>query len=484
MQERSLLKLFLVLNAALAGGFAVYLFITHAPQPKVETVSFATTKTNAAVRATNLISKGTNALAATNATVATAPAPATNAPAPKPTFTNRRFTWQDVESDAYRTYLESLRAVGCPEERVRGIVTADIEELFADRRLKEAVAQDTQWWTNDTMRLLLNPQASVLAEKGRTLENQRLALVEKLLGPEAAEKERDVPAFWSNVPLSGPVLGKLDREKHAAVQEICGRSIERSYAMQAPRWAQFNDPQAQLPTEVDLAKLREQTRSEIRKVLTPEEQEEFLLRYSQVSHNLATELSGFDPSPEEFRRIFRAVDPIDHRLHLEFGSAAALSPQQRERYERQRSEAIRGVLSPERYQAFLVAKDPLYRQAKMTANQMRAPSEAFPTVYALVKTNENRRQKILADAALEEQRKNTALQALSAEQQKILADAALDEPKKREALQALSARQQKILADANLSAQQRNAAMQQISAQQQQEMLRILNGGMATRRAN
>ena len=483
MQERSLLKLFLVLNAALAGGFAVYLFITHASQPKVEMVSFAAVQTNLAGRAAKTTSTSTNVLVATNVTVAAAPAPVTNATAPKLVLSSRRFTWQDVESDAYRTYLESLRAVGCPEERVRGIVTADIEELFADRRLKEAVAHDMQWWTNDTMRMFLNPQASALAEKGRTLENQRLALIEKLLGSEAAEKERDVPAFWSNVPLSGPVLGKLDREKHAAVQEICGRSIERSYAMQAVRFAQFNDPQPQLPTEVDLAKLREQTRSEIRKVLTPEEQEEFLLRYSQVSHNLATELTGFDPSPEEFRKIFRVVDPMDHALHLEYGSVAALSPQQRERYERQRGDAIRGVLSPERYQAYLMAKDPLYRQAKMTASQLRAPSEAVPTFYALVKTNETRRQKILADAALDDQRRNAALQALSAEQQTVLADAALDEPKKREALQALAIRQQKILADANLSAQQRNAAIQQIAVQQQQEMQLILNGG-AARRAN
>jgi hypothetical protein len=484
MQERSLLKLFLVLNAALAGGFAVYLFITHAPQPTVELVSFATTKTNPAVRATNLISIVTNAPAITNVTAASTTAAGTNAPAPKPTFSNRRFTWQDVESDAYRTYLESLRAVGCPEERVRSIVKADIEELFADRRLKEAVAQDTRWWTNEPMRMFVNAQVGALAEKGRTLENQRLALVEKLLGPDVAEKERDVPVFWSNVPLSGPVLGKLDREKHTAVQEICGRSIERSYAMQAARWAQFNDPQAQVPTEVDLAKMREQTRSEIRKVLTPEEQEEFLLRYSQVSHNLATELAGFDPSPEEFRKIFRAVDPIDHKLHLEFGSAAALSPQQRERYERQRSEVIRGALSPERYQAFLVAKDPLYRQAKMTASQMRAPSEAFPTVYALVKTNETRRQKILAEAARDEQQRTAALQALSAEHQRIIADAALDPQKKREALQEISVRQQKLLVEASLSAQQRNAAMQQIALQQQKEMQSILNGGGATRRAN
>lgn len=465
MQERSLLKLFLGLNAALAGGFVVYLFLTHARQPTVETMSFAPTTSTQRVATVHPVPVASNSVPATNAALASAPAQVTNAPAAQPVFTSRRFTWREVESDDYRKYLDSLRAVGCPEERVRDIVRADIDEFFAERRVKEAVAHDTQWWKSDRVVIFGNPLEAI----GRTLANQRLALVEKLLGVEAVEQEKDRPVFWSSVPLSGAVLGRLSPEKHVAVQEICARSIERSQSLQ---WAQINNPQP--VNEVDLARMREQTRSELRKVLTPEEQEEFLLRYSQVSHNLAYELSGINPTPDEFRRIFRAVDPIDHPMQREFGSAAALSPQQRERYEHQRDDAIRGALSPERYQAFLLTKDPLYRQAQLTAMQWRAPSEAVTPLYALAKANETKRQKILTDAAQQQQQRNTALQALEAEQKKVATDSALDDQQKSAALQSIATRRQKLLAEAAAGEQQKAAALQSLSIQHQQETMRVL----------
>src|SRR5437867_6792057 len=121
MRERSLLYLFLALNVALAGAFIAYLFVTTSSQPQTVATSFPNpTQTNAL----------TNALA-----VATAPpaVPKTNVPVtvtaekkpslpantnhtePQPVFTARKFSWADVASDDYAKYIESLRAVGCPE---------------------------------------------------------------------------------------------------------------------------------------------------------------------------------------------------------------------------------------------------------------------------------------------------------------------------------------------------------------------------------
>jgi hypothetical protein len=311
-----------------------------------------------------------------------------------------------VDAPEYKAYLDSLRAVGCPEDKVRYIALSDINELFNQKRVREAITNDITWWKAEPQRVI----ATTLAEKGRALEEERRSLIEKLLGPETLEQETSEALLWSSVQLTGPVLGSLPPETHNTVQEICSRSIERH---QNAFWARANEGQP--INQVEMARLREQTRADLRKVLDAAGMEEFLLRYSHNAQQLRYELRGIDPDPEEFRKIFRAVDALDHQLQLEFGGAEALSAQQRERHERQRDAAIKEALGPRRYQAWLVTKDPLYRQAQATAMQYGAPSKVVLPIYEMVKATESRRQKIIADAGLTPQQKATALNSVNQE---------------------------------------------------------------------
>jgi len=421
MREKSLLQLFLILNVALAASFVAYLFLSSNGQPKVIATAFPVpaAKTNAASKPVAFVTRTND----TNVAIIPAVVVATNTPAaetndtPKPVFTARKFGWEQIQSDEqtktneYQTYLDSLRAVGCPEEKVRYIVLADINELFGKKRLKEAVTHDIEWWRSEPQ---LNV-AGALQEKGRGLEEERRVLIEKYLGAEAVESEKGEAMLWSNVQLTGPVLGKLPPETHNAVQEICGRSIERS---QSAQWARFNDGQPL--NAVEMARLREQTRADLRKILGPDAMEEFLLRYSHNGHNLRNELRGFEPTPEEFRKILRATDAMDHQLQLEYGGVEALSPQQRERHLAQRENAIKEALGPKRYQDYLVVKDPLYRQAQATASQYGAPPKAIMPIYQMTKANESRRQKILNDAALTPQQKSEAINTVNQEQMRAV----------------------------------------------------------------
>jgi hypothetical protein len=425
MRDKNLLHLLLVLNGALAACFLVYLLLASSSQPKFTTASFATlpTVTNRLPTKAAPTESSTNVAAALKATNEPAAPPPTltitNESVPQPVFTQKKFGWQQVESEEYESYLDSLRSVGCPEEKVRYIIMADINELAAHKRLKEAVDHDLQWWRAEPELTIAN----VLQEKGRKLEAERRALIEKLLGKEALELDKSEMVFWSNVQLTGPVLGSLPTEVHQTVQDICGRSIERT---QNAFWARVNDGQS--INQVEQAKLREQTRADLRKVLDAAALEEFLLRYSHNAHELRAQLRGFEATPDEFRKIFRAIDPIQHQLQLEYGGLEALSPQQRERYERQRDAAIKEALGPRRYDEYLVTKDPLYRQAQMTAMQYGAPAKAIMPIYEMTKLSEQKRQKILSDGSLTAQQKTDALNTVNQEQlksmQRIVSDAA------------------------------------------------------------
>lgn len=412
MRDRSLLYLFLGLNVALAGAFVTYLFLSNNGQPKVIATNFpAKTNELRQLPATN-VAKGiaTNKNAVTSAQTNALPVtnPVATGPVLQPVFTQKKFGWKDVEAPEYLQYLNSLRAVGCPEEKVRTIILGDIDELFQQKKLELSVKNDQEWWKAQSQYLLVN----VMQERGRALEDERAALVEKLLGSDVAEKQRGEALLWNSVQLTGPVLGKLASPLHNQVQEICAESIQRH---QAYYWERAN--QGQALNNVEMANLREHTRSELRKVLNPLEIEEFVLRYSHNAAQLREELRAIEPRPEEFRRVFRATDPLDHQMQLEFGGPEAMSEKQRTRYLKDRDTAIRESLGPERYQAYLLTKDPLYRQAHLMAMQYGTPKAILP-IYQMAKVSEGKRQKILQDTTLTPQQRNEALNALNVEQQR------------------------------------------------------------------
>jgi len=54
------------------------------------------------------------------------------------------FSWQEVESADYPTYIANLRYIGCPEQTIRDIIIADINALYARKRATELVTPDQQ----------------------------------------------------------------------------------------------------------------------------------------------------------------------------------------------------------------------------------------------------------------------------------------------------------------------------------------------------
>ena len=175
---------------------------------------------------------------------------------------------------------------------------------------------------------------------------------------------------------------------------------------------------------VEMAKLREQTRAELKQSLNGQEMEEFLLRYSYNAQQLRSELRSLDPTPDEFRKVFHALDPVEHQMQLEYGSKEALSGKQQERYDRQREQIIKEALGQQRFDAYLLTKDPLYRQAQMFATQYGAPPQAVMPIYQTTKANEGKRQTIMKDPALSPQEKSDAINAIYRDQQKSLQEIA------------------------------------------------------------
>ena len=102
------------------------------------------------------------------------------------------FRWGELESDNYPTYIQNLRRIGCPEQTIRDIVTADLAHLYAQHR------SDPQ---PQAAGLLTQPKEGIMHNGMQGSPNSRntasaqdvSALVTQLLGPGAETPPHEPP---------------------------------------------------------------------------------------------------------------------------------------------------------------------------------------------------------------------------------------------------------------------------------------------------
>jgi LysM repeat protein len=280
------------------------------------------------------------------------------------------------------------------------------------------VTPGQQWWrTEPDTNLVL-----AASQKTRELEDERRGLLTRLLGShwEAADLVTLPRPSRPGIVLDGAILGNLPADAKQALQEIQARTQDR---IQTYIEAQQRDGKA--PDPLEIAKIRQQSRAELQNVLAPGQLEEFLLRYSQSGDNLRSEFSQlkfFNPTPDEFRQIFRSTDAYDQRLQLLAGDNDPATIAQRKSLEDQREMAIKAALGPERYDLYRRLHDPLYREAYAEAQQAGTP-ETAAIMYEIKLASADEADRIKADASLTDSQKAIELKKLELEQ--MTANAAL-----------------------------------------------------------
>jgi LysM repeat protein len=209
------------------------------------------------------------------------------------------------------------------------------------------------------------------------------------------------------------VLGALSADVKQAIQNVSLRSQDRMQAyLDAQRAA------GKEPDPAELAKLRQQTRDDLARLLSPPDLEEFLLRYSQNANDLRTEfgqLQYFKPTPDEFRAVFRATDSLNQRIQLLADAKDPSSLDARKALEDQRENAIKVALGPKRYEEYRMLHDPLYRDAVAAAAEAGTP-ETAQAIYAINLAAVAEQTRIRGDTNLTAEQKNIELKRLELEQ--------------------------------------------------------------------
>ena len=330
---------------------------------------------------------------------------------------NRPLSWQALESTNYPAYIQNLRAFGCPDETILDIILTDIGRLYAKRRtqLRAQVPLPKFWETGDPSNRALPPE---IRRQIRDLDREQEALVRGLLG---VDFRAELAKYWGGEDPAALSLAFLSPEKQQSVQAL----QEKYAALEEDLYSRaqglfLEDDQA------ELQRLHRQREAELAQVLGPKELEEYQLRHSDTAQNLRAQLSGFQPSEEEFRRIFRLQKSFDDN----FGQAPdapdekALALRNKAQGEAADAmiEEIRKTLGPERFVEYARAQDEDYRGLMQVADRFNLPREVAGSVYEMKTAAERQKASIEANATLSEEQRGQMLAAIArATQQSVAA---------------------------------------------------------------
>ena len=235
------------------------------------------------------------------------------------------FDWRQVESQDYKQYIANLRAIGCPEKTIKEIVTADVKDLFAARRTAITQTNHYEYWR---------------ATPVNRSEEQRKQLQELSI-----QQSEVLKAL--GIELSAADLFAL----HYGGVIATDRELELEF-LSEPKRQSLNDlllgvAKQRLAAGDDQRKLHdldEQTQSEIKSLLTPDEFHDYELRTSLPASQLRGVLKEMEATEQEFKTIF------DYWIALN-----AQPPTSTEYREAQQSSeaALRSLLGPSRFEIYL-----------------------------------------------------------------------------------------------------------------------------------
>ncbi len=333
-----------------------------------------------------------------------APAPAAKTRTITQVVTNtvaQKFDWSRVESDDYKKYIANLRSIGCPEETIRDIITADVNKLYESKR--KALAGPKKkfefWKPGLMMGGAIDPERT---EKERALNKEKRVLLTELLGSAPEDK----PDLLAGVAAQLDVMFDfLPTEKRSKVMEV----------MQDMQTKMQKAMKNGAPDQEDMRKLMKDSETAIAAVLTPEEMLDYNLRFSITANTMRMQLAGFEPTEQEFLDLFKKRKAYDDEFGGAFGAGLNLKGEEKAKQDAAKKaldDDIKAQLGEARYTDYKRGEDYAYQAMYRVADREGLGKEAAIKVYDMKKAAEDQAKKLRDDKALSADQRTTALRAV------------------------------------------------------------------------
>lgn len=385
MNSKGILSLSIILNVAMLGVVGYLLKNRQTTAPPAETVIQETVKTNTETK----IQAGSKRVVSVTNEI------------------TQKFGWESVESADYKEYIKNLRSIGCPEETIRDIITADVNKLFESRKKQITGTKKFEFWKSGNM--FAGMVDEELAKKKKELSDEKKALLKELLGVETEDKA-DLAAVVN--PLSS-MLDFLPEEKQSKISELM-----QSYQGKALKSMKGGAPDAQDMKE--MMKVQKEYEAELAKVLTPEEMEDYQLRLSQTSMMMRMQLGTFEPSEEEFREIFKVRKTFDDEFG--WGGSMAATKEEREKMKTAQTELndqLKEILG-DRYPAYERSQDWGYQGIVKITERNGLTRDVADKIYEMNKEASAEQKKLREDKTLDSKQREETIKAIKEETQRSI----------------------------------------------------------------
>lgn len=330
----------------------------------------------------------------------------------------RNLNWRSLESTNYVVYINNLRAFGCPEETIRDIIITDVAKLFAVRRaaLRAHLQPYRFWETADPLTGApgVSPELQVQL---RALDKEQRDLIRDLLG---VDLRAEMARYYNDDTYGEQDYGFLPQAKQEQVRAVTQQYDDLEQEIYSRTHGILLDEDQE-----QLRQLQRQRKAALASVLSTEEMEEYEVRHSDTANNMRSQLSGFQPSEEEFRRIFRLQRSFDETFDQAFeardeaGSAAKAQAQQTA--QESLNAEIRKVLGPERYAEFQRAQDTDYRALLQLGERFATSSEIASRVYNMKQAAELYKLQVESNPNLTDEQRAQMVAAVARETERSVA---------------------------------------------------------------
>ncbi len=378
--------LLLLLGLSLAGN-AVLFFSRPAPRPPAVTAS-----TTAPARSSSA-STGTSVEAS-----ATAPASSV------PTGPHAPF-WEKLRTGDAST-VAALRAAGWPEDAIRGVVAALIGDAYQSRfEALRSSSNSQEYWRQDAFYNRSTPEQRKASHE---LSRELRARLKSLLGEDyLPEQTWQDPRHSRFTPAQAEALRMIEEDYNVLTMEIRGNPTAGRTIL--------------LPEDREkLLYLEKEKAADMAKVLSPSEFLEYELRQSTAASYLRSNLAGLRPTEEEFRALFPHQKAMLDKLGIASGAPSTNDRAVREQAQRAMDAAAKTVLTPERYEDYVRAKDYDYGRLVVLAERLQLPPENATAAYE-VKADIEKRLRALRPSGPDAQKTLAASRTeLAAEAEKRL----------------------------------------------------------------
>lgn len=338
-----------------------------------------------------------------------------------------RFSWRIIESPDYRKYVANLRAIDCPEKTIRDIIVADVNDLYATKwkeLLKKSAADFHYWQTGNA---LPGYPDETTQHKAKELDAERKSLLKELLGIDVTDS---VTQFGAIDPME-LTLGFLPEDRRRKVI-----ALQNEYAQAQSSLLAAGGDAGEL--EAALAQLRDEHQAKLSALMSPEEMSRYEMTMSPLAMALRSELSGFEPTEEEFRQIYEArkaqaaeveATRVFLGAQIQAQEAQEAADQQAHAAAAAANAALLDQLGPGRYAQLQSSGDPNYQLLMRVSATSEVPAVAAQRAYEYQQIAEVEAEKVRANANLTLEQREVALNSIRAETERTiqekLGDAAL-----------------------------------------------------------